>query len=113
MQITQRVVLRDIEAVGCAVKAGDEIVLMLGAANRDPSTFADPHRLDLTRDARRPVGLGGGIEHCLGAALARREAQIAFAALIARFPGIEPTGTPERRATFTLRGLETLPVALS
>ena len=110
VQITQRVVIKDMEVVGCPVKAGDEIMLVLGAANRDPAAFPEPHRLDVTRDARRHVAFGGGIHHCLGAALARMEGQIAFAALLDRFPRIELAGTPMRRPTFTLRGLETLPV---
>lgn len=112
VQITQRVVLEDMEVVGCPVKAGDEILLVLGAANRDPAAFADPHRLDVTRDARRHVAFGGGIHHCLGAALARMEGQIALSALLDRFGRIELAGTPIRRPTFTLRGLESLPVIL-
>lgn len=112
VQITQRVVIKDMEVVGCPVKAGDEIMLVLGAANRDPAAFPEPHRLDVTRDARRHVAFGGSIHHCLGAALARMEGQIAFAALLDRFPRIELAGTPTRRPTFTLRGLETLPVLL-
>lgn len=113
VQITQRVVTQDMTVVGCPVKRGDEIMLVLGAANRDPAAFPDPHKLDVTRDARRHVGFGGGIHHCLGAALARMEGQIAFATLLDRFPHLELAGTPERRPTFTLRGLETLPVAFA
>ena len=113
VQITQRVVTQDMTVVGCPVKRGDEIMLVLGAANRDPAAFPDPHKLDVTRDARRHVGFGGGIHHCLGAALARMEGQIAFATLLDRFPRLELAGTPERRPTFTLRGLETLPVAFA
>ncbi len=113
VQITQRVVTQDMTVVGCPVKRGDEIMLVLGAANRDPSAFPNPHKLDVTRDARRHVGFGGGIHHCLGAALARMEGQIAFATLLDRFLHLELAGTPERRPTFTLRGLETLPVAFA
>ena len=113
VQITQRVVVEDMEVVGCPVKAGDEILLILGAANRDPSVFADPHTLDVTRDARRHVALGGGIHHCLGAALARMEGQIAFQALLDHFSRIELGGIPVWRPTFTLRGLESLPVKLT
>jgi cytochrome P450 len=113
VQITQRVVIRDMDVVGCPVRGGDEILLVLGAANRDPAAFPDPHRLDVTRDARRHVAFGGGIHHCLGAALARMEGEVAFKALLDRFPRIELVGAPTRRPTFTLRGLETLPVALS
>lgn len=112
VQITQRIAVEDMEVVGCPVKAGDEILLILGAANRDPAAFADPHRLDVARDARRHVAFGGGIHHCLGAALARMEGQIAFQALLDHFPRIELGGTPVRRPTFTLRGLESLPVTL-
>ena len=113
VQITQRIATEDMEVVGCKVRGGDEILLVLGAANRDPAVFAEPHRLDVTRDARRHVGFGGGIHHCLGAVLARMETQIALAALLDRFGRIELAGTPVRRPTFTLRGLESLPVALT
>jgi cytochrome P450 len=58
------------------------------------------------------VAFGGGIHHCLGAALARLEGVIAFKALIDAFPSLELAAPPTRRPTFTLRGLETLPVAL-
>jgi cytochrome P450 len=113
VQITQRIATEDMEAVGCQVRRGDEILLVLGAANRDAAVFAEPYRLDVTRDARRHVGFGGGIHHCLGAVLARMETQIALAALLDRFDRIDLAGVPVRRPTFTLRGLESLPVALS
>jgi len=113
VQITQRIATEDMEVVGCQVRRGDEILLVLGAANRDPAVFAEPYRLDVTRDARRHVGFGGGIHHCLGAVLARMETQIALAALLDRFGRIELAGTPVRRPTFTLRGLESLPVTLN
>jgi cytochrome P450 len=113
VQITQRIATEDMEVVGCQVRRGDEILLVLGAANRDAAVFAEPDRLDVTRDARRHVGFGGGIHHCLGAVLARMETQIALAALLDRFGRIDLAGVPVRRPTFTLRGLESLPVALS
>ena len=112
VQITQRIATEDMDVAGCPVRRGDEILLVLGAANRDPAVFAEPHRLDVRRDARRHVGFGGGIHHCLGAVLARMETQIALSALLDRFGRIELAGTPARRPTFTLRGLETLPVSL-
>jgi pimeloyl-[acyl-carrier protein] synthase len=112
VQMTQRVATEDFDLVGCGVRAGDEILLVLGAANRDPAVFAEPHRLDVTRDARRHVAFGGGIHHCLGAALARLEGQVALSALLARFPHLELAGQPVRRPTFTLRGLESLPVTV-
>jgi cytochrome P450 len=112
VQMTQRVATDDLDLAACRVRGGDELLLVLGAANRDPAVFAEPHRLDVTRDARRHVAFGGGIHHCLGAALARLEGQVALSALLARFPRLELAGHPVRRPTFTLRGLECLPVTL-
>jgi cytochrome P450 len=112
VQISQRIAMEDLDLFGHKVRKGDEILLILGAANRDPGAFAEPHRLDVTRDARKHVAFGGGIHHCLGAVLARMEAAIAFKALLDAFPTMELAAPPTRRPTFTLRGLETLPVAL-
>src|SRR5262245_22668156 len=112
VQLTQRVATEDLDRAGQRVRAGDEIMLILGAANRDPLVFAEPDRLDVTRDARRHVAFGGGIHHCLGAALARLQGEVALSALLARFPRLQLAGTPDRRPTFTLRGLESLPVVV-
>jgi cytochrome P450 len=112
VQMSQRVATEDLDLAGHRVRAGDEILLVLGAANRDPSVFAEPDHLDVTRDARRHVAFGGGIHHCLGAALARLEGQVVLSALLARFSRLELAGTPLRRPTFTLRGLESLPIIL-
>ncbi len=112
VQLSQRVATTDLELAGRHVRAGDEIVLMLGAANRDPEAFTGPNRLDVTRDARRHVSFGGGIHHCLGAALARLEGEVALAALLERYPRIELAARPVRRPTLTLRGLESLSVAV-
>jgi cytochrome P450 len=105
--------MEDLDLGGVPVKAGDEILLVLGAANRDPAVFAEPHRLDVTRDARRHVAFGGGIHHCLGAALARLEGQVALTGLLTRFARLELAGCPRRRPMFVLRGLESLPVILT
>jgi len=113
VQINQRIATEDLELAGAPVRAGDEIVLVLGAANRDPVVFADPGRVDVTRDAHRHVAFGGGIHHCLGAALARLEGQVALSALIARIGRLELAGPAVRRPTFVLRGLESLPVAVA
>ena len=112
LQATRRVAIEDLELCGRSVKAGAELVLLLGAANRDPAVFDDPHRLDVGRDARRHVAFGGGVHHCLGIALARLEGVVAFQALIARYPEMRLAGEPERRNTYTLRGLQALPVML-
>ena len=108
VQITQRVAMEDLDLFGHKVRKGDEIMLILGAANRDPAAFAEPHRLDVTRDARKHVAFGGGIHHCLG----RMEGLIAFKALLDAFPSMELAAPPKRRPTFTLRGLEMLLIAL-
>jgi pimeloyl-[acyl-carrier protein] synthase len=113
VQINQRIATEDLELAGARVRTGDEIVLVLGAANRDPAVFADPGRLDVTRDAHRHVAFGGGIHHCLGASLARLEGQVALSALLARLGRLEPAGPALRRPTFVLRGLESLPVAIA
>jgi unspecific monooxygenase len=112
VQISQRVAMEDLDLFDHKVRKGDEILLILGAANRDPAAFPEPHRLDVTRDARKHVAFGGGLHHCLGAALARMEGHIAFKALLDAFPAMELAAPPTRRPTFTLRGLETLPIAL-
>ncbi|MCU1376520.1 MAG: Unspecific monooxygenase [Actinomycetia bacterium] len=112
VQMNMRVATEDVEVGGHQLEVGVELVLVLGAANRDPGAFARPDDLDLTRDARRHVAFGGGIHHCLGAALARMEGQVAIAGLLARFPDVAQAGDIVRRPTFTLRGLEHLPVRL-
>ena len=83
----------------------------LHLANRDPAAFPNPDQLDITRHDVRPISFGGGIHHCLGAQLARIEAQEAFAGLTERLPTLTlPTKeTPAWRRSFTLRGLTTLP----
>jgi len=112
VQMNIRVATEDVEIAGEPIPAGAELILVLAAANRDPSAFARPDELLLGRDARRHVAFGGGIHHCLGAALARMEGQLAIGGLLARFPDVRLAGEPELRPTFTLRGLEHLPVAL-
>ncbi|MCU1484239.1 MAG: hypothetical protein JWN67_985 [Actinomycetia bacterium] len=112
VQMNIRVATEDVEIAGEAIAAGSELILVLAAANRDPAAFARPDELLLGRDARRHVAFGGGIHHCLGAALARMEGQLAIAGLLDRFPDVRLAGEPELRPTFTLRGLEHLPVDL-
>lgn len=113
VQLTQRITLEDYEIGGTTIPARQQVIPLLGAANRDPDAFPEPDRLDLGRDgAARHLAFGGGHHFCLGAALARLEGQIAIGALVRRFSRLEPAGDPVRRETFTLRGLESLPVAV-
>jgi hypothetical protein len=84
---------------------------MLGAANRDPAVYPDrPDRLDIARPEVRPLSFGGGIHHCLGAQLARIEAEIAISTLLRRIPHLqlENPENPEWRPTFVLRGMKRL-----
>jgi len=82
----RRVALEDIEIAGETIRAGEGIILANDIANRDPSVFADPDRLDLTRDARRHVAFGFGVHQCLGQPLARMELQVVYSTLYARIP---------------------------
>ena len=84
---------------------------MLGAANRDPEAFSEPDRLILDRAEQPPLSFGGGIHYCLGAPLARPEAQIAFPALLSRFPRLALVGEPVRRDMLVLHGPVSLPVS--
>ena len=82
--------------------------------NHDPAVYPDrPDRLDITRPNVRPLSFGGGIHFCLGAQLARIEAEIAISTLLRRLPGLrlEDAETPEWRPTFVLRGLKRLPAS--
>jgi hypothetical protein len=112
VQLTARTALEDLEVGGTIVRKSQQVVTLLGAANRDPAHFPDPDRLDLRRPDIRHLSFGGGHHFCLGAPLARVEGQVTFSTLARRFPGIALAAEPEYRPTFTLRGLKELRVAL-
>jgi cytochrome P450 len=97
---------------GATIAADRAMLILLGAANRDPAVFGDPDRLSLRRREAAPLSFGGGIHYCLGAGLARLEARLVFAELLRRFPVMELAGAPERRSGITIRGLARLPVRL-
>jgi cytochrome P450 len=100
--------------VGSLLGAGLEAMTnLLGAGNRDPERFSEPNRLDLARIDNASLSFGGGIHHCLGAPLAKVQAEIALPALLRRFPKITPCGTPERRDSLTLRGYARLPIQVA
>jgi len=112
VQATGRVALEDVEVGEQVIQGGQVAFTLLGAANRDPTRFPNPDRLDLARDDNQHVAFGYGIHYCLGAPLARVEAQAAFPTLLRRFPKLElATGEPEWGGNFILRGLKRLPVA--
>lgn len=111
VQFTSRMPLEDVVLDGRRLAKGSEVLLVIGAANRDPEQFADPDRLDVTRTDVRHLSFGNGIHYCLGAPLARIEGQIAISALIRRFPNMRPAiEKPRRGDNLLLRGLTALPV---
>ncbi len=111
VQMTGRATMTDVEIGGVTLPAGESVVQLLGAANRDPAQYPDPDKLDVGRQNIRPMSFGGGIHHCLGAQLARLEGELVFTALIERFPNLElpQKDKPDWRRSFTLRGLSKLP----
>jgi len=110
VQIDSRTALVDQEIGGKQIRRGQQVLLLIGAANRDPEAFPDPDVLDLTRTARSHMSFGRGIHHCLGAPLARMEGQIAFGKLLERFPHMRLAGNPRFRDRVVLRGLRSLPI---
>ena len=115
VQMTGRVALEDIDDLGGKkIPKGETVMCLLGSANRDPAVYPDhPERLDITRPNVRPLSFGGGIHFCLGAQLARIEAEIAVNTLLRRLPElrIDDVENPEWRPTFVLRGLKRLPAS--
>ena len=117
VQYTFRTALAPIDLPGGTVLGErDTIVLMLVGANRDPAVFVDPHRFDIHREnARRHLAFGFGVHHCLGAALARMEAEVAWRHLLTRFPDIDAwqlAGEPVPNPGRMIHGLRSLPVRL-
>jgi cytochrome P450 len=113
VQATSRIAQTPYAVHGLTIPPGEEIGLLLGAANRDPGAFAEPDRLDLARGDSRHLSFGFGIHFCLGANLARLEAQLAVAGLLARAPRLAPASDDaelEWRPGWLLRGLVRLPV---
>ncbi|MCG8917612.1 cytochrome P450 [Actinokineospora sp. PR83] len=111
LQLFERTATAPLTIAGHRVEPGAKIAALLGAAARDPAVFADPDRLDITRDPNPHLGFGAGIHYCVGAPLARVEVSAALKALTARLPGLVGAGVPERRPEFVIRGLKELPVS--
>jgi cytochrome P450 len=86
--VVARVAVADVRIGGVLIRAGEGVVTLGNAANRDPAAFADGDRLDLTRGDRRHLSFGFGAHQCLGQHLARLELQVVFDTLVARVPGL-------------------------
>jgi cytochrome P450 len=111
VQVLARTTTRSVELHDTAIPSGSRVLLVYGAANRDPQRYPDPDRLDLSRPVLRHLAFGNGIHHCLGAPLARQEARIALASVLARMPHYELAGPVVRNDNMvSTRGLAALPV---
>ena len=110
LHLFTRYALEDIECAGIKFKKGEEVGLMLGAANRDPARFAEPDHFDPLRDPNPHVSFGAGIHFCVGAPLARLEMQVALPILFQRLPKLRLAETPRYRDAYHFHGLESLRV---
>ena len=114
VQFTARIATTDVEVDGTVIEAGEQVAVVIGACNRDPDHFPDPDRLDLSREDNRHLSFAAGAHYCLGAALARLEAQVAVGTLVRRLENLELVTTePRYRDHFVLRGVHELRVAFS
>lgn len=110
LQLFARTATDDVEVGGVTVAAGEQVAVLLGAANRDPAVFDRPDVLDVARSVNPHLALGAGVHFCLGAPLARMELAESLAALWARCPDLTLAGEPASRGTFVLRGYASVPV---
>jgi len=111
VQIDGRYVHSDIEVGGQRIPAGQSVLTLLGAANRDPDLCDDPETFDVGRADTQLLSFGSGIHYCLGAALARLEGQVVLDRLLERWDRWEITAEPAWRPRITLRGVQSLQVA--
>jgi cytochrome P450 len=110
LHLFTRYALEEIEYAGIKLKKGEEVGLMLGAANRDPERFTNPDQFDPARDPNPHVSFGAGIHFCIGAPLARLEMLIAFQTLFSRLPKLALAGKPHYKDVYHFHGLEELRV---
>ncbi|GAB2791794.1 cytochrome P450 [Amycolatopsis magusensis] len=105
-----RYATEDVEVGGMLVRAGEPVLVAVGAANRDRLRFGSPDELKVDREVGQHLGFGHGVHHCLGAQLARLELQEALGALLTRFPGLHPMGDIAWKSQMIVRGPRTMPV---
>jgi pimeloyl-[acyl-carrier protein] synthase len=111
IQMLTRIATDNLEIGNRTIKAGEKIVLCLGAANRDPAQFSEPDEFNINREPNQHVAFADGIHYCLGAALARVEAQIAINTLIQKFSDLQLTSNKlEWKKSIVIRGLKALPI---
>lgn len=112
-RVTARLVISDLTIAGVRVPAGRAMLLMIASGNHDPARFREPASLDVTRTPNPHLSFGGGVHHCVGAALARMEAAIVFDRLIRRLGTIEPAGEPRRDQDLGLGAYLSVPLAVA
>jgi cytochrome P450 len=112
IQWLARVTTRDVELHDLLIPAGERLILVYAAANRDPARYEDPDRFDVGRSAQRHLGFGEGIHHCLGAPLARLELRVVLEEMLRRMGDWELAGDVERIFTPGERIVSRLPVRL-
>jgi cytochrome P450 len=111
LHLFSRYALQDVELDGVRIARGQQVQLLLGAANRDPARFAEPERLDFARGGSGHLAFGAGIHFCVGAPLARLEMAVALPVLFKRLPNLRLSGAAEYADRYHFHGLATLPVA--
>jgi len=112
-QMLARVLTREVEMHGCKMAAGDRVLLLLGAANRDEREFPAPDEFDVRRKIERTVAFGHGVHVCLGASLARLEGRVVLEEIHARMPEYDIDETSlERVHSANVRGYASMKIAL-
>ncbi len=113
IQLNNRLTTAPLQLGAQTIPAGHFVTLAIGAANRDPATFADPDRLDITRKPNNHLAFGQGAHACSGMNVARLEGRIAIAAFIRRYPRVDLAAAPVRDLRIRFRGFQQLPVRLA
>ncbi|MFE2023121.1 cytochrome P450 [Streptomyces sp. NPDC059499] len=112
VQQYRRIVHERLELAGCTLPVDAELAVMVGGANRDPKVFSDPNTFDITRSVGADtLAFSAGIHYCMGASLAKVEAEVAFQALATRIPQLRRAGRIRRGGSFIIRGMAEFPVA--
>ncbi|HVT75644.1 MAG TPA: cytochrome P450 [Acidimicrobiales bacterium] len=114
VQLNIRVALQDADVAGEPLPTATPVIILQGAANRDPAHFKDAETFDVSRADNVPLSFGWGIHHCIGASLARMEGEVIFNELLGRTRAIQARfDVPDWRTSLALRGLSSLPVSLT
>jgi cytochrome P450 len=113
IHLTARVAAVEVEVGSVPIAAGEQVIVLLGASNRDPERFSNPDRLDLARVDNPHIGFGAGIHQCIAQPLAKTVTAAALAGVLARLGTIKLSGDPVWSNTVTLRTLRKLPVTVA